>query len=172
MGAISSTFRTDETTGSIITASDYRLAIHTGKAFTVSNYAAGINSSDGIQWYIDTGAQECFLVFAISANAEVRATFHSSIAVTATNSGSVLTSYNLKRSSSNSASTVVYGSGTVTTSGAIMRELQIVSRRTTYGLPENEIILAADAQYMIKAAPLSGTANINLTMDLYELATA
>jgi len=167
MGTFSKTHKVDDH-GNVATVDPFNGHIHDEKGFTVSDYASGVGSANGVQWYIDTGAKECHLNFNLAVNAASRIYFHKDITVTATNSGSVVTGYNLCTSSANTASTVIYSSGTITSSGAIMRQLYLPDLVTGLGAGNTRgvvhYVLGANSQHMIKATPLTGTANICLNI--------
>jgi len=174
MGTTSRTFMADDKHNAMVTLDTNRYEIHEGHAFITSDYASGVTATNTVQWYLNTGAKECHLAYEITTNQTSKVQFHSSIAVTATNSGSLVTVYNLNRASTTTASTALYQSGTVTTSGAIMNTLYIGGTTGQKvqggGLAGsfNEVILAADAQYMIKAIPLTGTGNYCLNIAMKE----
>ena len=171
MGSISKTHKCDDC-GNVVMISNSDYSVHNERAYTISDYASGTNSTDGVQWYIHTGSKELHMNFVVAVNGASRIYFHKDITFTTTNAGSVVTSYNLNTSSSNALSTVIYGSGTVTTSGTIMRHTYTPDLATGLGAGRTQgdthYVLVADSKHMIKAKCLSGTANVCLNMFLSE----
>jgi len=174
MGTFSKTFLSDDESGAIVAVDTNVYGVHNGHIYNVSEYTATVVLSDMLQYYIDTGAKECHLRYSVAGNKETLIQFHASIAITATNMGSALTSYNNNRglAADNTASTVVYASGTVTTSGAIVETLFIPGTGGGFvtaggeARPDAEWQLDANSQYMIRMFPPGATASTSICINI------
>lgn len=137
-----------------------------GKHFEVTEYTSNITSTNGIQYYVKTGATKTRIAFEAYTTADAKLTLHEGASITATNLGTLATTINHNRQSSNSASTAVYGSGTITGSGNIIKTVFIPSNLGMSKL--DDFILTNNTTYMLQIKPISGSAYCGLAFSWQE----
>ena len=166
----SKSFFVEDNTGVVLVGDMFDVAKFEEGAYSVTEFPAStINATAGMQWYVKTGAATCYLAYETVTNQDCKVTLHESITVTATNTGSLLTAFNRDRNSSVTASTAIYGSGTLTASGTIIdttfKNLYDTGRKARGA---QEWLLKVNTDYMLWVDPLTASAYVTINFSFSE----
>ncbi len=164
----------DSCVNGVIGINSYHARQHAGKAFEASICATTV-ATTGITYYIRAGStNKCHLDYTIITNADIYAELREGITIATAGIGSQITAYNNNRNSSNTASTLIYNSGTISASGTLIEKQFSPSggARKITGAGEagdgREWILASDTDYMLRVKAFATSARCLINLNFYE----
>ncbi|NJD21109.1 MAG: hypothetical protein FIA82_00345 [Melioribacter sp.] len=140
--------------------------IDEGKIFTISDYDADVDSTLPKQYLIITDTMRTNLYYNISADKNLLIQFYEN--ATASDSGSVLTSYNNNRISGGTTLTKFYSDPTVTDSGTVVYNFLSGGLNNQPFIKSSRLILKPGTIYLIVATPLLNNTKLSFIAEIYE----